>query len=498
MSGGLLRAGQALTELLPHHRLDGAVELALEAGRRLLARLPEALVEGEHRDLGMPLDLALGDPLEPVGLSTLPLGKNDLEPAADVGLGALERVGDRRLARTQPLRDLVDRAPALERVGLQLVERLRHSLTGGTLELLAEPDDRAALLVGGGAELCRLRLEPCLDLRDRVPVALLEMLELRLEVSLRAFEIGRKAPQTLVEAPLGLDDLLGECRARALRALGEPGTPLLGEPPLLRLEQRHGVGALAREDAPDLLRVGSGLGGRGLLHRMPRLRDETRRGRRVGAGASQRNHEPDGDDDRGHEAAGEDPREHACRVRSGAVGLAEDLERIARAAGATGPICGVLATAPTVGSRIYVCAFGADGEPQTWLALDDDARSVHDRRLVRDAVSIAALCEVAEEAAFPGDLDELRAQLVALRISEAPEGIEEAEAAARELQHVLGAPPHVASVRRLDEIGAAARRLETALDPTASSPFTIAMRSAVAVADALWADVESSYRDALD
>ena len=177
--------------------------------------------------------------------------------------------------------------------------------------------------------------------------------------------------------------------------------------------------------------------------------------------------------------------------------LADDLERIAGAAGAIGPVSGVIATEPAAGRRVYVCAFASEAEPQTWLALDEAAQPVGDRRLVRDAVSIGALCEVAEEAAFPGDLDELRAQLVALRIAEAPEGIAEAESAARELQHVIGSPPHVATPRRLDEIGIAARRLETALDPTASSPFTTAMRSAAAVADALWADVESSYRGSL-
>ena len=180
------------------------------------------------------------------------------------------------------------------------------------------------------------------------------------------------------------------------------------------------------------------------------------------------------------------------------MALADDLERVAAAAvGADGGLTGVLATEPGSGRRIYLCAFeGSDGG-RTWLAVDDAGEPIRDRREVRDAVSIAALCEVAEEAAFPGDLDELRAQLVALRISESPEGIEEAEQAARGLQHVLGAPPHLASPARLDAIGEAARRLERALDPTAPSPFTSAMRSAVAVADALWADVESAYRGPL-
>jgi hypothetical protein len=178
------------------------------------------------------------------------------------------------------------------------------------------------------------------------------------------------------------------------------------------------------------------------------------------------------------------------------VTLADDLERIAGAAPrADGSVLsGILATEPTVGARVYVCAFEAADGARTWLALDEAGQPVVESRLVRDAVSIAALCEVAEEAGFPGDLDELRAQLVALRIAEAPEGIAEAEEAARELQHVVGVPPQVASPARLDAIGDAARRLERALDPTAPSPFTAAMRGAVEVADALWTDVEAAYR----
>ena len=82
---------------------------------------------------------------------------------------------------------------------------------------------------------------------------------------------------------------------------------------------------------------------------------------------------------------------------------------------------------------------------------------------------------------------------MALRLTEDPEGIEEAEDAALALQHVIGSPPQVAAPARLDAIGEAARRLERALDPSAPSPFTGAMRSAVEVADALWRDVEAAY-----
>lgn len=178
------------------------------------------------------------------------------------------------------------------------------------------------------------------------------------------------------------------------------------------------------------------------------------------------------------------------------MALADELERTAASAAPLADghqVAAVLPAEPAAGARRYVCAFeDADGA-KAWLVLDEDGHAIHDRREVRDAVSIAVLCEVAEEAAFPGDLDELRGQLVALRLTEAPEGIAEAEDAALALQHVIGSPPHVATPARLEEIGEAARRLERALDPTAPSLFTAAMRSAVEVADALWRDVETAY-----
>lgn len=176
--------------------------------------------------------------------------------------------------------------------------------------------------------------------------------------------------------------------------------------------------------------------------------------------------------------------------------LAEDLERIAAAARSQADgmeLNGILVTEPAPGARVYVCAFERDGDGRGWLALDDAGEPVRSRRDVREAVSIAALCELAEDAAFPGDLDELRAQLVGLRITEAPEGIEEAEGAVGALQRVLGMPPQVSSPDRLDAIGEAARRLERALDPSVPSPFTDVLWSAGDVAEALWRDVESGY-----
>jgi hypothetical protein len=171
--------------------------------------------------------------------------------------------------------------------------------------------------------------------------------------------------------------------------------------------------------------------------------------------------------------------------------LAAELDRIAHLTGADA----VLAAEPHTGERIYVCAFDESNGGRTWLALDGDGAPVAERQRVRDAVSILALCELAEETAAGGDLDELRSQLTALRVTENPPGIDEAEEAVLELQRVLGAPPMLATPARLDEIGAATRTLEVALGGVAQgSPFAAAMKSAGEVVDALVADVTDSYR----
>jgi hypothetical protein len=173
------------------------------------------------------------------------------------------------------------------------------------------------------------------------------------------------------------------------------------------------------------------------------------------------------------------------------MALADDLARTAAATGAAA----VLAAEPHPGERVYVLAFDESDGARTWLAVDAAGEAIEERRRVRDAVSILALCEVAEDVAAGGDLDELRSQLAALRVTENPPGIEEAEEAALELQQVLGAPPMLATPGRLDAIGAATRRLEAALGGVLEgSPFAAAMKNASTLVEALWNDVAGAYR----
>ncbi|HEX6491307.1 MAG TPA: hypothetical protein VF002_08020 [Gaiellaceae bacterium] len=178
--------------------------------------------------------------------------------------------------------------------------------------------------------------------------------------------------------------------------------------------------------------------------------------------------------------------------------LSEDLQRIAAAAGrfagAGERLGGIVPAEPSPGERLYLCAYLRESEQATWLVLDDEGRPVEDRGLVRATVSIAALCELAEELAGGGDLDELRSRLVALRVSEDPPGIEQAEQAALALQETLGGPPRLATLQHLDAVGSATRRLEELLGGPGGSPFAAAMKQASETVAALTHDVEARYK----
>jgi hypothetical protein len=179
------------------------------------------------------------------------------------------------------------------------------------------------------------------------------------------------------------------------------------------------------------------------------------------------------------------------------VTLEEEIAAAARAAAghadAGEELEGVVPSEPGRGTRVYLCAFRR-GEDQTWLALDQAGRPIGDRALVREAVSIAAMCELAEDCAGGGDIGELRARLVELRLTEDPEGIEEAEVAAAELQDAILPAPRLASVGYLDAVGLAAARLEHALGQVGASPFAEAMTSGMQAADELAAQVIRSYK----
>lgn len=180
------------------------------------------------------------------------------------------------------------------------------------------------------------------------------------------------------------------------------------------------------------------------------------------------------------------------------MALADELERIVGHASEYvedgDAVSAVIPTEPAPGRRVYLCAIdGGDGY-RSWVALDAEGGALTGRRDLREAVSIAVLCEVAVDVAGGGDLDALIEQLVELQARESPEGIEDAVAAARALRDALGDPPQLASPSRLDEIGAATRRLERELDPMSASPFAAAMKSSQDAVAELQREIEAGYR----
>jgi hypothetical protein len=92
----------------------------------------------------------------------------------------------------------------------------------------------------------------------------------------------------------------------------------------------------------------------------------------------------------------------AAESKLDGMSLERDLRRIAEAAArqaAEGEeVAGIVPAEPANGLRLYVCAYGVE-DATSWLVLDATGVPVSDRALIRDAVSIAALCEVAEDAA---------------------------------------------------------------------------------------------------
>jgi hypothetical protein len=179
------------------------------------------------------------------------------------------------------------------------------------------------------------------------------------------------------------------------------------------------------------------------------------------------------------------------------VELGEELEAVAaRAAEHAGEGESVTAVIPADSSsgRVYLVAFRQGDEDTSWLLLDAGGEPVLERAAVRDAASVIALVELAEDNAGGGELDELRSRLVGLRLTDNPPGLDEAIAALDELERVVGTPPRVASTDQLERIGGAVRNLEDALGSGPGSPFAAAMKSGAGAVQEFAADVEANYK----
>ncbi len=195
----------------------------------------------------------------------------------------------------------------------------------------------------------------------------------------------------------------------------------------------------------------------------------------------------------------------------------------------------VMAAEPQSGTRVYVVAFAA-GDELAYVVLDVAGAPVADRRLVKDAVSLAALAERAEEVAGATAADELVERFGEAAAVLTAAGDAEAAAAARAVTVTAGhlgqeaAGPRPATPVYLDRMAALASELAGTLDafvphyerlagaqppapePTAAAGtaltaaaqagdpanFASAMTAASGAVEALVADVLDHYRGDLD
>jgi hypothetical protein len=136
------------------------------------------------------------------------------------------------------------------------------------------------------------------------------------------------------------------------------------------------------------------------------------------------------------------------------VSLSEDVGRIAEAAARYAALeeelAAVVPVEPASGERVYLCAFARADGTQSWLGFDDRGSPLTNRTLIRDAASIAALVEVAEESAAVRTGDE----------------------------------PRLASPAYLDSLGAA----------SANGDVAGALQSALPAIDELTRDLELNYK----
>jgi hypothetical protein len=100
-------------------------------------------------------------------------------------------------------------------------------------------------------------------------------------------------------------------------------------------------------------------------------------------------------------------------------------------------LAGIIPAEPAAGLRLYVCAY-RDGEETGWLVLRADGSPVEDRSLLRDAISIAALYELAEEATGSAD-EEARVASPALldELSGSPNVVEAIKSATGTVDELL-------------------------------------------------------------
>jgi hypothetical protein len=185
------------------------------------------------------------------------------------------------------------------------------------------------------------------------------------------------------------------------------------------------------------------------------------------------------------------------------VTLAEELELAAEAAAehaeATERVAAVMAAEPGRGSRVYVVALERE-ENHAYLALDGNLVPTDDRRLVRDAVTMIGLAELAEEVSGAVAADELDGLFADAERRLADAGHEDAAESAAAVRSALAElsvaaeGPRVATPGYLDRVGAAAMTLGAVLEAYRDHAARVSDSGAGPEVEAAWAALAAASR----
>ena len=210
-------------------------------------------VELLGRRLRVACGRALDDASEGLDLPTLDVAQRPLDSLRRLVALALDDLLQIPLAMPHPVGELLQRAPPLAGVLLELRRGGLQDVVREPDLLFAKPGDARALLVDLRVLCLGLLADPRLDVGDQLPLLRLELLDLDGQPFLELLDVGGPLREALLDRALGAEELLAQLGGRLALALRHIAPPLLGDPALLLGVAREGVGAQACQRALELL-----------------------------------------------------------------------------------------------------------------------------------------------------------------------------------------------------------------------------------------------------
>src|SRR6266540_4174697 len=230
-----------------------ALELSREPLSRVLPRRLDRFRELLLGRLRVAGGGALDNALELLDLTPPDVLEARCNPADRFVLFALDLLAELALATAKAFSDLVERSATLSGMLVELGGRGRECLLGGLPELLAEPDDSRALLLGRGLDALGVLLDAGPHVGEQALLPFAKPSDLRFERMLCLLHVGRPFRETLLHLALGGRERLGKLGRSLLLPFRQQTIPVALELPLLLGDHRPDLRVATRQSALELL-----------------------------------------------------------------------------------------------------------------------------------------------------------------------------------------------------------------------------------------------------